>query len=111
MERKRGTKVAGCGRREVVAADRIARRIEARCRRRVPDCRVVTVLDGPGRSIGLRIGSHGDAPGEQLWVLELDVDCLSTAKALDDLARVISVWIEPQASAEKHARDRLAARG
>ena len=109
MRRKHESRVENHGRREVASAKRIARQIEASCRRRLPDCRVVTVLDGPGRSIDLRVGSRGGAPGDQLWVRDLDVDCLATAEAVDDLARVIRVWIEPEARVARRPQGRLAA--
>jgi hypothetical protein len=70
----------------------------------------VTVLDGPGRSLDLRVGSRSGAPGDQLWVRDLDVNSLRTTEAVRNLARVISVWIEPEARSAVHRQVEQAAR-
>jgi len=77
------------------STQRAARRVENYCRRQVPDCRVVTVIDGDDKSIGLRVGPRGGGRTEQLWVRDLEPTTLARREDVENLARLIRVWIEP----------------
>ena len=74
---------------------RATRRIESYCRRRVPDCRVVAVVDRQRPTIDLRVGAAGGAGEDQLWVRGVDPGILGCVASVDRLARMVRVWIEP----------------
>jgi len=108
MRRKQETSRRILSPADVTSADQIARRIETYCRRQVPDCRVVTVVDGSEASaevsLGLRVGPRGGSRGDQLWVRDLDVSVLADREDVDRLARLIGVWIEPQEAVSSDLR-------
>ena len=95
-------------RRRVASANQIARRIERHCRRRLPDCRVVTVLDGVDGRLDLCVGRRGGGRADQLWVRDLDVEAMTDRRAVERLAKVIRVWIEPEERAAAEPVRRLA---
>lgn len=76
-------------------ARRVARRLEDRCRLRTPDCSVSAVLDGDSRTVELTIGAAGAAAADRLRVLDLDAAAVPSTEAMDRLAAVARVWLEP----------------
>ncbi len=77
---------------------RVARRVEAVCQRRVPDCDAAVVMKGPGGSFDLSVGLRGGEPAERVWARGLDVLELDNGGAAERLARFLEVWIEPPAT-------------
>jgi hypothetical protein len=77
------------------AIARGARRIETYCRRRLADCVAVPRIHRDGTRVDLRVGPARAGSGEHLWVRDLDPATLEDGQAVERLARLIRVWIEP----------------
>lgn len=76
----------------------ISRRIEALCRRRLPDCRAAALMDDSGGSFDLSLGLRDGAPAERVWARKLKVAELDSDAAVERLARFLEIWIEPRAA-------------